>query len=402
MDIFKKIKRMRLSDWHALILLTITFLPGKLFKLINSNIWVISEYEMMARDNGYWFYKFMREKHGEITCYYPINRNSPDYNKVNALGNVINYGSLKHYCLFWAAKVYCGSGSVQGFPYPRICEDIVLNNLHGFKYVFLNHGITRGYSHIVNNKTTNYDILCTCSDIDKNIIISENGQTEDIVKVTGYARHDNLDDLELDDKLIVIMPTWREWLSYRNAENDNEKERIKQVFLHSNYYKRYMELLNDERLDKYLRENDMKAIFYLHQYAQPYSHFFTASSERVEIGTFDKYDVQSLLKSAVLLITDYSSVCYDYAYMYKPVLYYQFDIDEFEMKQYSSGGSFSYEEDGLGRICYDKNEVITELEHALLEHFIMPEVYRERVNKYFNYHDRDNCKRIYEQIILKE
>ncbi len=379
-------------------MLVVSFLPGKILKLFRRNIWVVSEYEMMARDNGYCFFKYMRERHPEVDCYYPINKTSPDYVKIEKLGNQVDYASMKHYCLFWAAKVYCGSGSVQGFPYPRICEKIVLHNLHGFKYVFLNHGITRGYSYIVNADSTNYDLLCTCSEVDKDIIINENNQTDDIVKVTGYARHDNLDNKELDKKLIVIMPTWRGWLSYRNARNEEEKESIIQSFKESNYFTQYSSLLNNPEFIKLLEDNDLKVIFYLHQYAQVYSNFFTSSSECIEIGKYDKYDVQSLLKSAVLLVTDYSSVCYDYAYMYKPVLYYQFDLEEFESKQYAAGKSFSYDNDGLGDVSYTEESIINSIKTTLANRFEMSGKYRTRVDKYFKYHDNCNCERIYSAI----
>lgn len=42
-----------------------------------------------------------------------------------------------------------------------------------------------------------------------------------------------------------------------------------------------------------------------------------------------KYDVQQLLKESLLLITDYSSVFFDMMYMNKPVIFYQFDENQY-------------------------------------------------------------------------
>lgn len=396
---FDRLRKMKKNDWAALFMLAVSFVPGKLWKIFSKRIWVIAEYELLARDNGYWFYKYIREKHPEIKAYYPISCQSPDYHKVKSLGNTVAFGSFKHYCLFWAASVFCSSSSVQGFPYPRICEDIVLIGLHRFKYVFLNHGITRGYSNIVNVSSTNYDLLITCASLDKKIIIEDNGQPDEKVRITGFARHDNLGGELYDPKLIVIMPTWREYLCSRNESSVEKIKEKTNAFLKSSYYHEYNSLLNSERFIKYLNDNDLHCVFYLHQNAQPYSGYYRSLSDRIQIGLAQEYDIQTLLKKAAVLITDYSSVCYDFAYMHKPMLYYQFDKEEFENNQYAPGSSFSYEENGFGELCYDLDELIGGLYRILNNHYKMEDKYANRVDDYFNYFDHRNCERIFRAIV---
>ncbi|WP_396133684.1 CDP-glycerol glycerophosphotransferase family protein, partial [Faecalibacillus intestinalis] len=41
-------------------------------------------------------------------------------------------------------------------------------------------------------------------------------------------------------------------------------------------------------------------------------------------------NIQNQLINCKLLITDYSSVCWDMLFMAKPVLFFQFDIDRYE------------------------------------------------------------------------
>ena len=115
-----QIKKMKSDDWKAILKLGLTFIPGKLWKLVSPKMWVISEYEDLARDNGSWFFKYLREKHPEREVYYPINFNSADYQSIKKLGNVIPFGGWKHYLLFWAADVYIGTTKCYGFPYRRI------------------------------------------------------------------------------------------------------------------------------------------------------------------------------------------------------------------------------------------------------------------------------------------
>ena len=47
---------------------------------------------MEARDNGYWFFKYLREKHPEQSCVYAIKKKSVDYQKVAKLGRTVEYG----------------------------------------------------------------------------------------------------------------------------------------------------------------------------------------------------------------------------------------------------------------------------------------------------------------------
>lgn len=397
-SIITQIKKMKKRDWCALVALALTFLPGKVWKLFSKNIWVVSEYEMLARDNGYWTFKYIRERDPDRKVYYPISKLSPDYEKVEKLGNTIKFGGWKHYLLFWAAELQIGTTKCYGFPYRRICEDLVQWNLHGFKYVFLNHGFTRGYSQIVDAKETNYNLIFTCSKKDRKIIIEDNGQLEQIVRDVGYSRHDMLNNELLNRRQILIMPTWRKWIDYRLLEKEKEKQENLKNYLNSPYFNCYKDLLDDDDFIHFLELNDFTVIFYLHEYAQEYSEFFKPKSRHVIIGRSENYSIQELLKSSVLLITDYSSVCYDFAYMYKPVIYYQFDLEEFETYQYATGEKFSYSEDGFGEVFYTKDKLVDAIKKAYEQDFQMKPIYRKRVNEFFSYHDSNNSRRVYEEI----
>lgn len=397
-SISEQIRKMRPQDWLALAKLGLAFLPGKVWKLVSPHMWVVSEYRHLARDNGYWMFRHIRLCHPEQQVYYPIERNAPDYCAVSPLGNVIPFGGFRHYLLFWAADVQIGTTKCYGFPYRRICEDLVQWNIHQFKYVFLNHGYTRGKSSIVDASETNYDLLLTCSDDDRRVIIEENGQLPEHVRTTGYARHDNLTNELLDSKRILVMPTWRKWIDYRLLTNKADLERNEQLFLDSPYYLCWQAFLNDARLITLLEERDLNLVFYLHEYAQGYSHHFSSRSERVTIATTDRYNIQDLLKTSALLVTDYSSVCYDFGYMHRPVIYYQFDREEFERRQYAPGGFFSYEKNGFGEVALTQDEVLDFVSASAANEFVMEEKYAERVDDYFAYRDQHNCERVYDAI----
>lgn len=64
------------------LVLYIVTLPASLFYNRNRGVFLVSERGTDARDNGYHFFKYLKEKHPELEAYYVIDRASPDYKKV--------------------------------------------------------------------------------------------------------------------------------------------------------------------------------------------------------------------------------------------------------------------------------------------------------------------------------
>ena len=69
-------------------------------------VWIISERPDQARDNGYIFFKYMREKHPTQRVYYLIDKGAQDYKKIEEYGNVIQINSWKHYLYYCLSKVH--------------------------------------------------------------------------------------------------------------------------------------------------------------------------------------------------------------------------------------------------------------------------------------------------------
>ena len=202
------------------------------------------------------------------------------------------------------------------------------------------------------------------------------------VKYTGFARYDALHDLKIKNQ-ILVMPTWRRYL--------------KSEFLKSDYFNRWKSFINNRNLIKSLDGKGINLIFYLHYNFQCYVKSFASISKSVIIADFNYYDVQQLLKESRLLITDFSSVFFDFAYMQKPLIYYQFDYERYRKEHYREG-YFDYERMGFGEVT--KNE--DELEKITLDYissqFSVKELYKERMVSFFPLHDAHNCDRIFEEI----
>jgi CDP-glycerol glycerophosphotransferase (TagB/SpsB family) len=109
-------------------------------------------------------------------------------------------------------------------------------------------------------------------------------------------------------------------------------------------------------------------------------------------------DYQEIFKTASLLITDYSSVAFDFAYLNKPVLYTQFDKKSFFEKHLYIEGYFSYEKDGFGPVVYDYDSTVNEIIKFIENDCKLDKKYEKRIDKFYKYRDKNNCKRVYEEI----
>ncbi len=67
------------------------------------NLWLVMERGFDARDNAYWFFRYLREQHPEINARFVIDKTSPDYEKVAKLGETVEYRSARHYLMYLAA-----------------------------------------------------------------------------------------------------------------------------------------------------------------------------------------------------------------------------------------------------------------------------------------------------------
>ena len=130
---------------------------------------------------------------------------------------------------------------------------------------------------------------------------------------------------------------------------------------------------------------------------QKYIGYFSLDYPNIKVVKWPEYDVQELLKSSNFLITDYSSIAMDFAYMKKPLLYFQFDYEMYRKGHYPEG-YFQYERDGFGKVCRDLDILFLEMGQVLEQDFEMEKMYQERVLQFYDYFDRKNCKRNYEAI----
>lgn len=231
----------------------------------------------------------------------------------------------------------------------------------------------------------------TVTEDEHNYIVENFGYKPEQVCLAGFSRYDSLTNENLKANQILIMPSWRNWIA---REVECEKYEGTKIFEETEYFKTWNGFLNNKDFIKFLEKNKLTALFYPHRNMQKYLHLFSSTSKNVVIADTANLDIQTALNESACMITDYSSVLFDFAYLGKPVVFYQFDEEKFRKAQYEEG-YFSYKKTPLGSWTNTAEGVVNVLQNSV-ESFDKPN--REKVKQCFKFVDNKNNERIFKEI----
>ena len=335
------------------------WLTGIQYDRYENNCKVLYEYLLSQGENVYWVLD--KKNKDEMLRYIPEDR-------------MLFRGTIKNYIYAINSKVAAYSASD---------FDVAPGLYKLFKTKACIVNINHGYDAIKDLGSNYYRtipadlILCASEDEAKVKVQSFSGDKEKM-RVTGYARCDQYEIRNSNEiKEIMIMPTWRPW--YLVEERDYRK-----TPLYINYktmLEKFVDCLDENvsisfvlhpRLADYFSQEEI--------YTDPHIHY-----------VFDKHRISELLIKSDLLITDYSSISFDYIYMRKPLIMYWFDYKEYKEKV----GLYK-DKDSFENICMTPDQVVETYKQILLKKTRFSEKDR---NRYWKYSDKSNCKRIYDTIL---
>ena len=386
------LKYIKLKDILAVFIFLVILIPSQLFRLFNKirgkELWLVCERENTAGDNGFHFYKYVRTYHKDDYVFYAIHKKCNDYNKVKEYGNIIEWGSFRHWLYYLAADKNIstqknGNPNAPLFYILHVCLNLFNNR------VFLQHGIIKDDLKWLYYKETKFSKFICGAKKEYEYVNKNYGYPSGSVVYTGLARFDNLFNNKVNKKQILIVPTWRNWLG---RETNNLEKKI--PFEETNYYKSWNNFLNNKELNNYIEKNNIILCFYPHINMQKFISSFNINKKNIKVLDNDNSDIQQLLKESSLMVTDFSSVYMDFAYMKKPIIYYQFDKEEYRKKQYQEG-YFSYEKDGFGDVLINDEEVVEKIIYYIDNNYRVEDKYLDRMNSFFEINDQNNSKRIY-------
>ena len=378
-----RILKRREPGFHVGVPFRIAYMIGYPF-LRNKHIWFYMDRPESGDDNGMHLFKYSIDKDPKIKKYFILDKNSKDYNKMSKIGNVLGFKSIRHRYLGMFAENIISSHPDNQDIYPFWGRYPFFAGLLKSNTIFLQHGIIKDdISSWLNKTNMNLSFFLTSAKMEyESIFKYPYHYGENVVQLLGLPRFDTLKN-ETDKKQVVIMPSWRRILTGKSDDYIKESE----------FFKRFNSLINNERLIEMAKKYDYEIIFRPHPKVYDFIELYDTNNH-VKID-YQMEDYQTLFNNGSILITDYSSVAFDFAYLYKPVIYYQYGNDyHFDVEE----SFFNYETMGLGEICKNEDELVDLIIEYMKNDCKIKAKYHQRIRDFYLFTDRNNCKRVYDAI----
>lgn len=387
----------RKKAWKIPFYRAASIIAGKIKK---KDIWIVSDREDAAGDNGEAFFRYLNETDSSHRVYFALSKKSGDWKRVKRLGRVINTDSVWYKFIFLLSSKIISSHANDSTINPFGKGKRFVKDLYKFDFIFLQHGIIKDdLSGWLNRANKDIRIFVTSGVPEyQSIICGDYGYGAETVKLTGLPRYDRLCRNGEKHKRIAIIPTWRKGLEEYMDRNGEEGE--DSLFCRTMFYRFYNDLIHDERLNGKMKELGYTGVFCLHPLFDSQKYHFK-DGERICVWD-GSGGYKSLFENTDLLITDYSSVFFDYAYLKKPVIYAQFDKEEFFHSHSYQEGYFDYERDGFGPVLNTLDDVIKEIISYMEHACSIKSIYGNRIDQFFpTRSDKswNNSEAVYQEII---
>ncbi|MEU3457901.1 CDP-glycerol glycerophosphotransferase family protein [Micromonospora sp. NPDC006766] len=358
------------------------------------DIWLIGERTDTAQDNSSHLFRYLRKVERRRNVYYVLTKDSKDRERLRGLGNVVTYDSFRHKFLMMHATKLINSYDIDSYMLPSGWErSRFLKHLNwrvGASRVFLQHGVTeKDVSAGLHRARTAFDLFVTVAGREAEFV-SKDLDYGDLVANTGMPRFDALIP-ERGRRRILFMPTWRTYL-VAPSYNPNAKPRI--AFDGSAYQTFVSELFGSERLREALRQHGYVLELLPHYEMRKALEGILPEADCFAMADQTTRTVQDALRQCDLFITDYSSTAFDVAYLGTPLIYAQFDAEEFWTIGGYRKGYFEHGEDGFGPVCETAEETVNAIIRYLENGCVREEEYSRRAADFFAFQDRNNCQRV--------
>ncbi|CDQ38374.1 CDP-glycerol:poly(glycerophosphate) glycerophosphotransferase [Virgibacillus salexigens] len=390
--IFRKIKRSNLLiKLYKFIFIIISFLPRKKYTIMFESF-----HGKQFSDNPRAIYEYLKEKYPNYKLYWSVDKK---YEEIFSSLNVpyIKRFSLKWLLIFGRAKYWIVNSRLPLWIH-KPQKTIYIQTWHGTPLKRLAADMDE--VHMPGTNTTKYkeNFIKEASKWD--FLISPNAYSTEIFKrafqfnrnviESGYPRNDFLinannqksvndikkvTNLPLDKKIILYAPTWRDNQFYAKGKYKFDLQMD-------------LDLLKEELGDEYI------IVLRLHYLV----------AENLDLTGYEGFvydfshheDIRELYLIADLLITDYSSVFFDYANLKRPMLFYVYDIEDY--RDNLRGFYFDFEQKAPGPLVKTTEEIINEVLAIKENGFIPSTITEEFYNSFCYLEDGQASKRVVENV----
>lgn len=354
MELYNQLKRVVFKIYQVVFMILGYILPKKKNQIIFESF-LGKQYS----DNPRAIYEYLEKNYPEYTLYWSVERNS--LYKFNTLN--VNY--IRRFSFKWMITMnrskYWVTNSRLPLWIPKPKKVIYIQTWHGtplkrladdMEEVHMPGTNTQKYKENFLKEAQKWDYLISPNAYSTEIFKRAFKYDREIIEV-GYPRNDYLilnnnqieidsikrkANLPLDKKIILYAPTWR----------DNQ-------FYGRGRYK--FDISMD--LEKMQKELSSEYVILLRM------HYLVA--ENIDISKYSGFiydysyyeDIRELYLISDILITDYSSVFFDFANLKKPMLFYVYDLENY--RDNLRGFYFDFEKQAPGPLVKTTDELLIEI-----------------------------------------
>ena len=310
--------------------------------------------------------------------YFVLDENSPQWEQLSKYKNVIRKYSKEYYELLYRADCFISTETSSHLNVHRAVNKYVRKALLEKKFVFLQHGVTylkcQGAGSVFGkDKEGEPDYIVVGSDKEAKVVakmlhIPKKRCIKTGLPIFSTIEHEHIN--EESDDVITIMFTWKP-----------SEEHMLSHFEDSTYYKKVQETYSIVK--KYYSKEKINIV------PHPKVYELLMNTDMADM-VWDR-PVSEALAITKVMITDYSSACYNAFYQGAAVIFYQPDLEEFENEV---GKLVPKDDEYVGYRCFDINtmEQIIQKGYKALRS-------QEFIDRYLTINefvDGKNCQRIYE------
>lgn len=210
---------------------------------------------------------------------------------------------------------------------------------------------------------------------------------------SGYPRNDALNNpepskiakirqnLNIDPKKKVVLyaPTWRD----------------DQFFEKGKY--RFEFQFDIEKLKKEHGE-DIVVLARMHYLVSESFDFKQYGDFILDVSNY--YDIADLYLISDVLITDYSSVFFDYAVLNRPIIFYMYDLEDYRDRL--RGFYFDIEAEAPGKILKEQDELFAEITRSLKEGHADEEQFKRFQDRFCEWEDGRSSERVVNRMLYSK
>lgn len=199
--------------------------------------------------------------------------------------------------------------------------------------------------------------------------------------ITGCCRCDQLKRIPHEKKTIFIMFTWRTSLGPWN------KTKFTTPLTKTKYYTGIKNFMHDKDFCDLMKDFQLKVLYSFHHSSLDQTVTIPDPKDLCGNGVeiVDSTDIASYIATSDLLVTDYSSIFFDFSFLNIPTVFYRPDFDDESLiasERRDMAHARGHDKE-LFNVFYKKEEAIACIRKYVENDFILEDAYKKKLEKFF-------------------